>query len=221
MGCFLGSNSDTSGPVAGDCDFECGACSWNNTLCDQDDWVLQEGDTPSFGTGPTTDHTYGTSEGMVREEIGSMWIDFQVCVAALGHYMYFESSLSAALSSRSTGERAILESPNIQGATRACTMTFYYHMYGIDIGSLVIYLRSDTTIQMMKNITGDQGNQWNKGNVTFFSVTDYRVHIVATYGNGFRGDIAIDDISFSGCSFTSRKDNAYCSKRKTLSGDQI
>lgn len=212
---FVGSNSLSSGPVRGDCDFECGPCFWNNTLCDQDNWVLQEGDTPSFGTGSATDHTYGTSEGTVSGKVsGIVERALGMCVAFLGHYMYFESSLSTALLSRASGDRAILESPNIQGSIQACTMTFYYHMFGLDIGSLLIYSLSDTSIQLLMNVTGNQGNQWNRANVTVVSVTDYRVHLVATYGNGYRGDIAIDDISFKGCSFSSRKDNTYCPKRK-------
>ena len=133
--------------------------------------------------------------------------------------MYFETSLSSLLPSRTKDERAILESPNIRGSGKSCTMKFYYHMYGSDTGSLLVFMLSDTTILLKKNITGEQGNQWRNTTVTFDSSTDYRVHIVATYGNGFRGDIAIDDISFSGCSFSSRKDNGYCSNREDLPVD--
>ena len=110
----------------------------------------------------------------------------------------------------SKGDKAILESPNIKASTKSCTMTFYYHMYGFDIGSLLIYMRSDTSFQLMKNITGQQGDVWHKGNATFVSLSDYRVHIIAVYGSGSEGDIAIDDISFQGCGFNSRKDNSYC-----------
>ena len=118
---------------------------------------------------------------------------------------------------RNKGDRGILESPNIKASRSSCTMTFWYNMYGIHIGSLLIYMRSDTTFVLMKNITGDQGNAWTKDNVTFVSLNDYRVHIIAVYGNGYLGDIAIDDISFQGCTFDKRKDNTYCGQGKEKS----
>ncbi len=50
------------------CDFE----AINNTLCgfyqddkDDFDWTLNSGDTNSDFTGPTTDHTLGTPEGLL------------------------------------------------------------------------------------------------------------------------------------------------------------
>lgn len=86
-------------------------------------------------------------------------------------------------------------------------------MYGRHIGSLLVYMRSATAFLLMKNITGDQGNIWRRTNVTFVSLTDFRVHIIATYNDGFAGDMAIDDVTFSpGCAFNTRKDNTYCSQ---------
>ena len=129
--------------------------------------------------------------------------------------MYFESSLSG--KTRLQGELAVLQSPNILGTTDGCSMNFFYHMYGVDVGSLVVYMVSETSILMMRKITGNQGNRWINTSVTFTSLSDFRVHIVATYGGGFRGDIAIDDISFSNCKFNNRSDNSYCSNGKIRS----
>ena len=48
----------------GDCDFETGTCTWVNTQVGDDfDWLRGSGSTPSFFTGPTADHTTGTSAG--------------------------------------------------------------------------------------------------------------------------------------------------------------
>lgn len=115
---------------------------------------------------------------------------------------------------RSEGERAILESPNIKGSTKTCTMNLFYHMYGRNVGSLLFYIRTDKDFQFLKKISGDQGNQWVATNVSAVSLTDYRIHIIAVYGDGYQGDIAIDDIKFtgSGCVFDSRRDNTYCGK---------
>lgn len=47
------------------CDFETDMCSWQNTAGDQFDWKRDSGGTPSLGTGPTTDHTTGTKNGLL------------------------------------------------------------------------------------------------------------------------------------------------------------
>ena len=57
MRCF------NTGPAAGDCDFEHGSCHWNNTAVSDMPWYLREGKTGSVNTGPSIDHTTGTSSG--------------------------------------------------------------------------------------------------------------------------------------------------------------
>ena len=58
-----------------------------------------------------------------------------------GHYIYLESS-----SPRSQGEQARLLSTRIPSAgaryIQNCSLEFWYHMYGADIGSLNVYIRS-------------------------------------------------------------------------------
>ncbi|XP_013397767.1 MAM and LDL-receptor class A domain-containing protein 1-like [Lingula anatina] len=51
-------------PLSTYCTFENGTCGWTqDTTGDQFDWILLGGSTGSGGTGPTTDHTYGTGAG--------------------------------------------------------------------------------------------------------------------------------------------------------------
>ena len=48
------------------CTFEQGLCGWENvrgSSLDQFDWTLWNGSTPSRKTGPSVDHTHGTSKG--------------------------------------------------------------------------------------------------------------------------------------------------------------
>ena len=45
------------------CDFENGDCGYTQDPTEDFDWVLQQGGTPSQGTGPATDHTYYTAYG--------------------------------------------------------------------------------------------------------------------------------------------------------------
>lgn len=49
---------------SGDCDFESGMCTYDNTQTeDQFDWLRNAGATPSWRTGPSVDHTLGTGFG--------------------------------------------------------------------------------------------------------------------------------------------------------------
>lgn len=46
------------------CDFETDMCKWSNIRGDEFDWRRDSGGTPSLGTGPSTDHTTGTRNGL-------------------------------------------------------------------------------------------------------------------------------------------------------------
>lgn len=45
-----------------DCNFEAGLCSWTQSRADRFDWTRHRGATGSFLTGPSIDHTTGTSK---------------------------------------------------------------------------------------------------------------------------------------------------------------
>jgi hypothetical protein len=55
-----------SGPCStiGTCNFEKNLCGWTQRQDDMFDWLRRRGSTPSAGTGPTSDHTLGTSTGI-------------------------------------------------------------------------------------------------------------------------------------------------------------
>lgn len=45
------------------CDFENGLCDWTQDADnDTNNWILHSGNTPSRGTGPDVDHTFGNSK---------------------------------------------------------------------------------------------------------------------------------------------------------------
>ena len=74
---------------------------------------------------------------------------------------------------------------------------FLYHMYGNNIGQLEVQVSTDGGNNWTESIwreTGDQGNSWFSANIdlTPFTSTELRIRVVATSGNGYRGDIAID-----------------------------
>lgn len=93
------------------------------------------------------------------------------------------------------GSVAILEGPYMLPTTN-CKMTFYYHMFGGDCGSLLVYINSGDNVKLLFNKTGDQGKNWIGANLQLKSDFAFRVHITATRGSSYKGDIAIDDISF-------------------------
>lgn len=66
------------------CTFESNQCGWVNTDKDNFDWKRKQGRTPSYGTGPSVDHTTGTNQG---------------------YYMYIETSYGT------VGDRARMLSP--------------------------------------------------------------------------------------------------------------
>ena len=94
--------------------FETGVGGWTQDGGDNFDWTRDSGGTPSNGTGPSTGNA-------------STW------------YMYIETS-----SPRSNGDVANFESPcfNLTSVSTA-TFSFYYHMYGANIGGLYVELSTD------------------------------------------------------------------------------
>jgi len=82
-------------------------------------------------------------------------------------------------------------------------ITFWYHMYGSDMGTLKIEISDDygATWERLVSFSGDKGDQWNY--VRMFLTTngnDYWANeyvsfrFTATTSSGFKGDIAIDNI---------------------------
>ncbi|WP_298777896.1 S8 family serine peptidase [uncultured Polaribacter sp.] len=154
--------------------FESGT-GWTQVSTDDGDWSRTSGSTPSASTGPTE--------------------------AAEGSYYHFlEASTNDSTGEIGSNATAILESPcfNLSNKSSA-TFSFKNHMYGDNIGTLVVQVSSNegqSWSQLWSN-TGDQGNQWNTINV---NLNDYigntvKIRIVGTTGSGWRSDIAIDDLS--------------------------
>lgn len=148
---------------------------WINELNnDQDDidFRVSEGPTPSAGTGPDVDHTLGTGAG---------------------NYVYLEASTCFNKSSN-------LISPCID-LTNATTpqMTFWYHMFGGDIGELHIdiFTQGGWLNDAIPALIGSQGNLWEQAvvNLQPWAGDIINVRFRAETGGGFESDIALDDIN--------------------------
>eukprot|EP00057_Strongylocentrotus_purpuratus_P029544 XP_011684018.1 PREDICTED: deleted in malignant brain tumors 1 protein-like [Strongylocentrotus purpuratus] len=167
-----------------ECDFEVDECGWEQDTSDDFDWTRHNGSTPSFSTGPDVDHTLGT---------------------ALGHYMYTEGSWP-----QSPGDYAIMRSPDIVDLANTdinVCFTFWYHMFGLDIGILSLYFTTSATSMNQNDLvwakSGEQGNRWIEANIP---VTDFISTSKAGYfafegrTSSYTADMAIDDITLGSCS---------------------
>ncbi len=146
----------------------------NEVNNDQDDidFRVNEGSTPSAGTGPDVDHTLGT---------------------AAGNYVYLESSACF-------NKNSNLITPCIDlSAASAPQMTFWYHMYGGDMGELHVdvFTQGGWVNDVIPAITGNQGNSWQQAvlNMMPWAGDVINVRFRAVTGNNFESDIALDDIN--------------------------
>ncbi|KAL6097716.1 malrd1 [Pungitius sinensis] len=159
---------------SGRCSFEFDLCSWRQCSSDDFDWLIKAGSTPTVGTGPTSDHT-------LRDPSG--------------HYLYLESSFPQA-----AGDAARISGPLLSRRSSRCKMRFYFHMSGDGIGTLSVFGRSEGRLRLLWNLTGDQGNYWQMREVPLSHDRDFRVVFEGKVGRSAKGDICVDDITFSaGC----------------------
>ncbi|CAF4504938.1 unnamed protein product, partial [Didymodactylos carnosus] len=157
----------------GNCSFEGNLCGWTHDPTAQFSWTLQSGETSTFDTGPTT----GADNSFA--------------------YIFIESSLPQALC-----DRAGLMSPLILRPTTtsgAQCFSFFYHMHGIGIGSLLIWTIENTTASAKETLiwqqNGAQGNEWLIERINLWPTEDYYFRIDGYVGDSFQGDIAVDEIT--------------------------
>ena len=168
--------------------FENGLDGWRQTVNDTDNWTIRSGPTSSRGTGPA------------RAKSGNS-------------YIYLETSFSEA---NNQGDTAMLISPIVgRNTTSRHTLSFDYHMHGSDIGSLhVDILRGNDQGLHAQDILiiegeqqSDQNDEWKTARVNLgpivedirggFLVPSFHVRLRAVADGGFRGDIAIDNITIT------------------------
>ena len=105
--------------------------------------------------------------------------------------MYIESSAP-----RRPGDKARLVSPQVTLSGPQC-LTFYYHMNGLHIGTLNVYTKTGTHLSTRPVWTKslNQANKWIPAQVVFQSAQPVQIVFEGVVGQGFLGDIAIDDVS--------------------------
>lgn len=155
------------------CDLIDGWHNEENTLVDDIDWRVNNGDTPSDQTGPSFDHNPGT---------------------AAGNYLYLEASGNC------TFQTALVVSPCIDLVmAQSAELTFWFHMFGSEMGTLSVdvFDGQQWNLDAMPILSGNEGNVWQPVTVDLSSFVGNVINIRfrGTIGNGFRSDMAIDDIS--------------------------
>jgi PKD repeat protein len=154
------------------CNLSNGFINQPNYETDNIDWRVNNGGTPSTGTGPAVDHTTNTSSGK---------------------YLYLEATACFQ-------REAHLTTPciNLSGTTIP-VLYFWYHMYGTNMGSLhVDVLYNGVWISdIMPPLSGNHGNSWHQASVNLSAFTGdvITIRFRGITGSGFESDMAIDDIS--------------------------
>ncbi len=160
-------------------DFETGEGAWTQGTGDDINWTRDSGGTPSGNTGPNT--------------AGSgIW------------YMYTESS------GNGTGfpnKVANFESPCFDlSGIGSPVFTFSYHMYGADMGTLNVDISTDSGVTYPTTLwtqTGQvqstSGSAWNTVNIDLSAYIGQivKLRFNGVTGNGYRSDMAIDDMSLT------------------------
>ena len=170
-GTFVGTTLVLLGPD----DFETGFGNYSDVGGDDFDWARDSGGTPSSGTGPSVDHTTGTSSGF---------------------YLYTEAS-----DPNYPNMTALLESSCITNFTgfSDAEVSFYYHMLGSAMGTLYVDVATDCSAPSWTNVfsvSGDQGDIWHAANVDLAAYIggEIELRFRGVTGGGYQSDIAIDDV---------------------------
>ena len=146
---------------------------WAQDTADVFDWTLDDGGTPSGGTGPSDDMTGG------------------------GNYMYTEASLP-----RAHGDVATMMTGDIDiSALSNPELNFYSHMYGTAQGTMSVDIYDGTSYTNIFSKSGDQGDVWVEESVlltTTATVVHFKITAVLDTNSGgqaWPGDMAIDNFA--------------------------
>ena len=145
----------------------------NSTFHDDFDMRVNNTGTPSQNTGPSADHTLGTS---------------------VGKYIYSEASNNC----YEAESHVVSPCLNLSGTIRP-ELSFWYHMLGNDVGSLSVDVLTSKgwDLDVIPSINGNQGNSWLNKKV---DLNNYRGEIITIRfriktGDLWASDIALDDIN--------------------------
>nr|VFK26816.1 MAG: Collagen triple helix repeat-containing protein [Candidatus Kentron sp. MB]VFK33269.1 MAG: Collagen triple helix repeat-containing protein [Candidatus Kentron sp. MB]VFK74640.1 MAG: Collagen triple helix repeat-containing protein [Candidatus Kentron sp. MB] len=130
-------------------------------------WARRAGGTPSSYTGPS---------GAYAGE----------------YYLYLETSYG-----NTPDKIAYLQSSDFEETVSR--MTFYYHMYGNQMGSLGVETFDGRAWNPVWSVTGQQhtrySSPWIQARIDLSKQTVRKIRFKGTTGSGYRGDVAIDQVT--------------------------
>ncbi|KAI1901374.1 hypothetical protein AGOR_G00033740 [Albula goreensis] len=152
-------------------------CGWTSERDDDVAWRIQSSGMPTVNTRPSMDHSGGP-----------------------GNYLYMPP-----VQEGEEKEVARLVSPPVTGLGSDLCVSFWYHMFGVHVGTLRVKQRKEipTTVKaeggwsdtLLWTVSGHQGNRWREGRVLVpYSSIPYQVVIEGVMEAQNMGDIAVDDV---------------------------
>ncbi|XP_065683248.1 meprin A subunit beta-like isoform X1 [Hydra vulgaris] len=156
------------------CDFETDLCGFTHDKTATFEWAQIYGETPSRGTGPDSDHTTGR----------------------LGTYVYIEASYP-----QKKNDKARLKTKWFEKPLSAQCFSVFYNMFSRNasmVGEFNIYIDDTVTIKnIFSQSKSEPNNDWKNLLINIKPEGPYQVIFEGIIGNGWQGDIAIDDISIT------------------------
>ncbi|XP_042563360.1 enteropeptidase [Clupea harengus] len=152
------------------CSFEDGVCFWRQEPEDDGDWMRVRGPIFPPTTGPSADHTLGNVSGF-----------YMVTPGGFGNW---EKSFR-------------LHSLPLAPSNGSVCLSFWYHMYGLEVSSLSVWVESGSNSSELFHKEGNYGDHWNYGQITLNTTTHITVVFQARKRTSRGNDIAVDDISLS------------------------
>jgi hypothetical protein len=145
---------------------------WSRSNASGHAWEINSGTTGSSSTGPAGDNTTGS-----------------------GQYIYTETSSSSP-------NVTTLVTPLVDvSGLNVPFLEFYYHRYGSDMGDLDVEVNDGSGWTNVVSYTGEDqtssSDPWQQVGIDISAFGDtVAVRFVSTRGSSFRGDGALDDVSF-------------------------
>lgn len=99
-------------------------------------------------------------------------------VTGQGFYIYIEASWPRRRND--TAKLISAQVPATTGSNGKC-LSFWYHMYGADINTLGVYVRTGSHDTLLWSKRGTRGDKWIKALVTVTSRSPFKVCVLTSY----------------------------------------
>ncbi|XP_054714592.1 LOW QUALITY PROTEIN: MAM and LDL-receptor class A domain-containing protein 2-like [Uloborus diversus] len=173
--CPDGSDEDVCDDWYERCDFESGnLCGWTQDKKRQIQWTVTWGKNQTEGTGPSRDHTKNNEFG-------------KYLIAKYSRYYWNEPT-------------AVIKSTAFfADMSGNCKIRFWAHLYKSYTSKIIVntVFVDDDHLRKYQEVYGSTGDEWERVEVILKSRLDFHVALEARPAFGTKGEVSIDDISFT------------------------